>query len=173
MELTAAPPSVWFRIKIDQVTYNKVKVRINFFLKVCLKIISLDAYTFPSETVIKLEKKYCKIFQTANPTTMGTKMEYSSVWSEKKQNSTFWDKILVMERNFYKWEVIVIKIWHYKAGVFFFLDQKLLMYVLSIENGKLKKRDGRFFLIPCEDKHPLVGDQSVDEFFQTRVLRYP
>ena len=46
-------------------------------------------------------------------------------------------------------------------------------YVLSIENGKLKKRDGRFFLIPCEDKHPLVGDQSVDEFFQTRVLRYP
>ena len=55
----------------------------------------------------------------------------------------------------------------------FFLDQKLLMYVLSIENGKLKKRDGRFFLIPCEDKHPLVGDQSVDEFFQTRVLRYP
>ena len=53
------------------------------------------------------------------------------------------------------------------------MDQKLLMYVLSIENGKLKKRDGRFFLIPCEDKHPLVGDQSVDEFFQTRVLRYP
>ena len=119
MELTAAPPSVWFRIKIDQVTYNKVKVRINFFLKVCLKIISLDASTFPSETVIKLEKKYCKIFQTANPTTMGTKMEYSSVWSEKKQNSTFWDKILVMERNFYKFEVIVIKIWYYKAGVFF------------------------------------------------------
>ena len=80
MESTAAPPSVCFRIKIDQVTYNKVKVRSNFFLKVvCLKIISLDASTFHSETVIKLEKKYCKIFQTANPTTMGTKMEYSSV----------------------------------------------------------------------------------------------
>ena len=58
---------------------NKVKVCSNFFLKVCLKIISLDASTFHSETVIKLEKKYCKIFQTANPTTMGTKMEYSSV----------------------------------------------------------------------------------------------
>ena len=89
MESTAAPPSVWFRIKIDQVTYNKVKVHSSFFLKVCLKIISLDASTFHSETVIKLEKKYCKIFQTANPTTMGTKMEYSSVWSEKKTEFNF------------------------------------------------------------------------------------
>ena len=59
-----------------------------------------------------------------------------------------------------------------KRGVIFF---RIRHYTLldSIENGKLKKRDGRFFLIPCEDKHPLVGDQSVDEFFQTRVLRYP